>query len=127
VTSSPEPDSYYIILYYIILYCPAPAEPPAAPRARRAGRASYEMPASESIQKSRCPHPVRRRAVQEFGDVVFEDVVFHNNSFAIFKIEGTSPQLLHLQGFVPHSLASCRPAISQLSFELGGKCAHMGR
>ena len=38
--------------------------------------------------------------------MVFEDVVFDSNSFVIFKIEGTHPQLLHLQGFVPHSLDS---------------------
>ena len=39
--------------------------------------------------------------------MVFEDVVFDNNSCVIFKTEGTRPQLLHLQGFVPHRLASC--------------------
>ena len=45
--------------------------------------------------------------VQEFKDVVFEEVVFDNNRFVILNIEGTHPQLLHLRGFAPHRLASC--------------------
>ena len=30
--------------------------------------------------------------------MVFQDVVFYNNSFVIFKIEGTHRQLSHLRG-----------------------------
>ena len=35
------------------------------------------------------------RSYQEFKDVAFEDVLFDNDSFVTFRIEGTHPQLLH--------------------------------